>query len=511
MKLVSGKLMGAIDKYTIDTVGIPGAVLMENAGRGVFEEFILKYSPEKNVSILIICGKGNNGGDGFVVGRYLVNNGYKNVNIILLSESKKLKGDALLNYKVCKNINLDIAEITNSTDFFDYINTGNFDFIFDAVLGTGLNSNVRDFYMKVISFVNNFSGKIIAIDIPSGLHSEKGVPLGNAVKADLTCTFAFKKIGLSTYPGCLFAGDVKVVDISIPDCVPFEFEIFEIDKTLIRKIYKKRIPHGHKGTFGHALIFGGSKGFTGAPVLSAKSALRSGTGLVTTIVPKEINTVVESAFIEGMSLEIDFKQYNKESLLNFINSKNAILIGPGLGTSEEAIKIFFDILKYIRIPIVIDADGLNILSSDINFLNRLETDIILTPHPGEMSRLCNLPTKDIQENRVETVRDFSRKFKVTTILKGMRTVIADEEKIFISPRGTDAIATGGSGDVLSGIIVSFLSQKYSKKDAAILSCYLHGVAGEIAENRKCKEAVIASDIIDNLHFAFKATVTESGI
>ena len=503
MKLVSGELMSLIDKYTIEEIGIPGAVLMENAGKGVFNEFLIKFNPNKKDSILIVCGKGNNGGDGFVVARYLHNYGFENFNVVLLTSSDKLKGDALINFKICEKLGINILEIESFHEFYDIFNTDRYDFIFDAILGTGLKFEVKDFYAKIIDFLNNMGSMVISIDIPSGLHSVTGLPLGVSIKADLTCTFAYKKIGLSGYPGCLYSGVTKVVDISIPETIPFDFESFEIEEHEIKNFYGKRKIEGHKGTFGHVVIIGGSQGFTGAPVLSGMAALRSGTGLVTSIVPEDINNTVETLFIEGMTLPIDFNNYNRDILIDFINKKDALIIGPGLGTSKEAKYLFFDILHNVSVPLVIDADGLNILSEDTNYLNKIDAPVILTPHPGEMSRLLNIPVQEIQNNRLYAVKTLSDKYNVVVILKGYRTVIRGEGKNFICPRGSNALATAGSGDVLSGMVASFLAQGYKELKSASIATYIHGLAGEIAEEKKCSESVIARDIIDNLHFAFK--------
>jgi len=503
MKLVSGNLMAEIDKYTINTIGILGAVLMENAGKGVYQHFIDKFLPEKTSNILIICGKGNNGGDGFVVARYLHNNSFKNVSIILLTKSINLKGDAAINYQICKNMEITINEVETIEQFEKFTKNKKFDYIFDAILGTGLKKEVKDYYKKIIEFINNSGAKIISVDIPSGLHSEKGVPLGIAVKAHLTCTFAYKKIGLSTFPGINYCGEVKVIDISIPKNVPFTIKNFEIDIDILEKIFKKRNNNSHKGTFGHVLILGGNVGFSGAVILAGRAALSSGCGLVTSIVPLEINNIVETLFVEGMSYPINFDSFDKRELINFINSKNAIVIGPGLGKGEREKELLINILPEIKIPIIIDADGLNILAENLHLLNKLKLPPILTPHPGEMSRLTGIETKEIQNSRIEIAKDFAKKYNVIVILKGFRTVITNGEYTYINPTGNSALATGGSGDVLSGMIASFVAQKYTNMEAAILATYLHGLAGNVASERKSPESVIAADIINNLHYCFK--------
>ncbi len=505
MKLVSGKLMAQIDKYTINEIGIPGAVLMENAGKGAYLQFLEDFAPKKEDNILIVCGKGNNGGDGFVIARYLVNNGFKNVKTVLLTNSENLKGDALLNYKIAKKFNVDIEEITTSEKFLKFLNSNNFDFIFDGILGTGLNSEVRDFYKEIIKRINDYNAIKIAIDIPSGLCSVRGIPLGTCVKANKTYTFGIKKIGLSTYPGVLYSGEVKVIDISIPNNLPFEINDFELDIEIIKNIYKIRQKHFHKGNFGHALILGGSVGFSGAVIMASKSALKSGCGLVTAIIPEEINQIFESNVQEAMSYPFNIKKfYDMEELIEFINSKNAILIGPGLGTSNDAKNFLYELIEKIKIPIILDADALNIISEeDVNILKKLNIPKIITPHPGEFSRLTKLEKEEIQNNRIEVAKNFAKEFNCIVVLKGFRTVITDGKMSYICPKGNDALAKGGSGDVLGGIIVSFLAQKYSPLESSILGVWIHGLTGEICSEKFCAETVIAEDLIENLYYSFE--------
>ncbi len=504
MKLVNGKLMAQIDKFTINEIGIPGAVLMENAGKGAFNEFIYDYAPDKNNKFLIVCGKGNNGGDGFVIARYLVHNGFRNVKVILLTEPDKLKGDAKINYNVAKNFGVKIEVITDHEVFKKFLNENKFDFIFDGILGTGLNSNVRDFYKNIIEVINNTDSIKIAIDIPSGLCSKKGIPLGISVKANSTYTFGIKKIGLSTYPGVLYAGEVKVIDISIPNEIPFKISNFELDIEYIKSLYKNRKKYFHKGDFGHALLLGGSIGFSGAIIMAAESCLRAGCGLCTAIVPKEINDIFECSIKEAMSYPFNFKKfYEIEELVEFINSKDSILIGPGLGKSNDVKNLLFELLPQIKIPIVLDADALNIISEDVSFLDEIKAEKIITPHPGEFSRLTKLSTSEIQNNRIEISKEFAKQYDCIVVLKGYRTVITDGECVFICPKGNDALATGGSGDVLAGIIVSFLAQKYYSIDAVNLGVFIHGLTGEICSKKYSTDSIIAGDLINNLHYSFE--------
>ncbi len=505
MKLVPGKLMAQIDKYTINEIGIPGAVLMENAGKGAFLHFLEDYSPEKDDKFLIVCGKGNNGGDGFVIARYLVNNGFKNVKIVLLTEAKNLKGDALINYNVAKNFNIDIIEVTDANEFNKFLKNNTFNYVFDGILGTGLNSEIKDFYKIIIEAINDYNAIKIAIDIPSGLCSERGIPLGTCIKANTTYTFGLKKIGLSTYPGVLYCGDVKLIDISIPQNLPFEINDFEIDIEIVKNIYKPRPIDGHKGRFGHALILGGSIGFSGAVILASKACLRCGSGLVTAIIPQEINEIFEASLPEAMSHPFNIKRfYDLEDLLKFINSKSAILIGPGLGTSNDATNFLYELLEKLEIPVILDADALNIIANeDLNILNKINIPKIITPHPGEFSRLSKLSKQDIQNNRLETAKNFAKEYNCVVVLKGFRTVITDGEKSYICPKGNDALSKGGSGDVLGGMILSFLAQKYNSIESSILGVYLHGLTGEICSEKFCSDTVIANDLIENLHYSFK--------
>ena len=505
MKLVNGKLMAEIDRYTIEKVGIPGAVLMENAGRGAFLEFLKDFAPQKDDKFLIVCGKGNNGGDGFVIARYLKHFDFKNVKVVLLTNSDNLKGDAKLNYNIAKNFGVEITEITNEKDFTRFLEENKFDFIFDAILGTGLKSEVKDFYRSIIEKINNYTAVKVAVDIPSGLCSERGVPLGIAIKADATYTFGLKKIGLATCPGVLYTGNVKVIDISIPKEIPFEIKDYEITFEFARKLIKARPPHFHKGNFGHALILGGSVGFSGAVIMASKSALRSGCGLVTAVIPNQINDIFESACIEAMSYPVNLKKfYDLSELIEFINSKDAILMGPGLGRSSDAKNFLYELLlPRVNIPAVLDADALNIISENLNIFDKINVPKIITPHPGEFSRLTGISIEEIQSNRVELSKEFAKKHGCIVVLKGYRTVITDGEITYLCPKGDDTLATAGSGDVLGGIIVSLLAQGYSPLNSAILGVFIHGITGEICKKKYGAESTVSGDLIENLHMAFK--------
>ena len=505
MRLVSGRLMAEIDKFTIEKIGIPGAVLMENAGRGAFLEFMKDFAPEKQDKFLIVCGKGNNGGDGFVIARYLKHYGFENVKVVLLTNSENLKGDAKINYNIAKNFGVEIIEITDEKKFSEFLNKNRFDFIFDAILGTGLKSEVKDFYRLIIEEINSYKATKIAVDIPSGLCSERGIPLGVAVNADATYTFGLKKIGLATCPGVLYAGEVKVIDISIPKEIPFEVNDFEITFEFARKIIKSRPPYFHKGNFGHAVVLGGSVGFSGAVVMASKSALRSGCGLVTAVIPNQINEIFESSCIEAMSYPVNLKKfYDLSDLIEFINTKDAILMGPGLGRSSDAKNFLYELLlPRVSIPTVLDADALNIISENLFIFDKMNVPKIITPHPGEFSRLTGISIEEIQNNRVALSKEFAKKHNCIVVLKGYRTVITDGKLTYICPKGDDTLATAGSGDVLGGIIVSLLAQGYSPLNSAILGVYIHGITGEICKKKYGAESTISGDLIENLHMAFK--------
>lgn len=498
MKLATREIIREIDKASIEEYGILGLILMENAGRGV-AKVVLKEFPEIK-RIAIFAGGGNNGGDGFVVARHLMKEGL-DVTTYLAVDPKRYKGDALVNFQALSKIGGKVIRLNNG--FADYKGA---DLIVDALFGTGLDREVDGFYKEVIDFINSQSVPRVAVDIPSGLDSDTGFPLGVSVKADITVTLVLPKIGLAIYPGIDYAGKVYVVDITTPKFLEKDipFELITYDS--VREILKPRHPNSHKGTYGHLFILAGSPGKTGAATLASLGGLRVGTGLVTVGIPKSLNPIMEEKTTEAMTEPLPetenttLGKVSIEAAKRIISArKTALAIGPGISTTAETGEFFFEILRSSSLPMVVDADGVTLLVQNLKILKELKAPLVLTPHPGEMSRLIGKTGEEIQKSRISVARDFSSMYNVYTVLKGARTVISTPDgRVFINPTGNPGMASGGMGDVLTGVIGGFLAQGYTPIDACILGVFAHGLAGDFIARKKGEAGIIAGDIAEVL-------------
>ncbi len=496
MKLVTREIVREIDRTSIEEFGIPGLVLMENAGRAVAKVMLQKFPEAKKIAIF--AGGGNNGGDGFVLARHLLGEGL-DVTTYILSNRKKYRGDSFTNLQALTKIGARVIELKDI--FSEYQQS---DLIIDALFGTGLDRQVEGFYREVIEFINSQPVPHVSVDLPSGLDANTGFPLGISVKADVTVTFVLPKLGLAIYPGLEYAGKVYVVDITTPKFlekdIPYELVTYDT----VRKVLKPRHPDTHKGTFGHLIVLAGSPGKTGAAALVALGALRVGTGLVTVGVPNSLNPIMEQKLTEAMTEPLPeteggvFGKVAIEAALRLMSErKNALAIGPGITTGEDTAQFLYEILRKSSVPIVLDADGITLIARNLNILKEVKVPIILTPHPGEMSRLIGRTSDDVQKNRVGVARDFSTMYNAYTVLKGARTVISTPEgSVFINPTGNPAMASGGMGDVLNGVIAGFLAQGYKPSDACILGVFSHGLAGDMESKKKGQAGIIASDVAD---------------
>ncbi len=500
--------MQDMDKQTIESFGIPGRVLMENAGKGAVE-FILKRSRHKELNkVAVFAGRGNNGGDGFVIARYLMEKGIE-VTCFLLSQKEQVKGDAKVNLDLAQKLcdqhhNCSIIEIPDIKAFEAIkLKAVHCDLFIDAILGTGLNSNVRGFFKDIIDWMNDSKREIFSIDIPSGLDSDTGKPLGVCIQASATATFAFAKIGHYIYPGNTYVGDLKVIDIGIPQFIAQEkkISISVLEKEQIKKSFSPRQFQSHKGNYGHLLIIAGSTGKTGAASLCANTAMRSGTGLVTMAVPESINIILEPMVIESMTHPLPEKEkgvlsHNSlDDILDLMEGKQAVALGPGIGRNESTVKLVHQLIGKSKIQLIIDADGLNCIAEDLTVLKKRKAPLILTPHPGEMSRLCNKSTADVQENRLQIATEFATSYNVILVLKGAQTIISTPGgHSYICPTGNPGMASGGMGDVLTGIIAAFCTQGFTPEKASIAGVYIHGLCGDLLAKEIGKSGFVASDM-----------------
>lgn len=510
MFLLTAEEMREVDRRTIEDVGIPGVVLMENAGSQV-----VKVIKEKLVSpvdeVIVLAGHGNNGGDGFVISRHLGNNGF-DVETWVIGDMKKLSKDSQINFHALVHSGYKVKFWSNENNSLLKERISQADIIIDAMLGTGITGQLREPYKGIISEVNTTNALKVAVDIPTGVNSNTGEVVDFAFRADVTVTFALPKIGQFIYPGADYVGELVVADISIPSTIVenSQFMHFLVTEALIREKLHVRSNNSHKGTFGHGLLVGGSLDMPGAPTLATMAALRSGAGLTTLAIPKSIKSMVFSRIPEAICLglpETPSGHFTVESVEKLDTSKyTAMGIGPGIGIWKDSRNWLQAILKS-NLPMVIDADGLNILAEDLSLLSEREKPTILTPHPGEMARLINKDIQEVQRNRISISKEFAQKHGIFLVLKGSNTIIASPDgRIYVNPTGGPELAKGGSGDVLTGMIVGFLAQRKPTIDALLLAVYLHGLAGSLASNPS-NYSTLASEVVDNIGFAIHHTMS----
>jgi NAD(P)H-hydrate epimerase len=509
IKLVSGSEMGQIDRHTITEVGISGLVLMEQAGRRVTESILADYSDLERV--LVLAGRGNNGGDGFVISRLLAQAGIE-VKTILLGDKEQLTGDAKVNLNILEELGYQVEEITRlegvqslQSDF------KRADLLVDALLGTGIKGELRGLFPAIIKLVNQVRTSVVSVDIPSGVEADSGLVKDVAIKAQQTITFALPKLGLILYPGAEFVGQLKIVEIGIPQQVIEQQEITTnlITSDLVAGLFPARADKSHKGDYGKLLLVAGSTGMTGAASLVAQSSLKMGAGLVTVGVPQSLNPTLEVKLTEVMTYPLAETDSGTvavdalEQVNDLMSSRDVLAVGPGLGVEEEVEVLVNQLLAELEKPIVIDADGLNAIN-DLAILKARTNATILTPHPGEMSRLIGQPIVEIEKNRLEVAQEFALAYGVTLVLKGAKTVIATPGgKAYVNQTGNSALATGGSGDVLTGLITSLLGQGLTAEDSAIIAVYLHGLAAELGSEELTKYSLLPTDLIDYLPAAIK--------
>ena len=491
IRLIKAERMRALDERAINEIGIPGAVLMEMAGRGA-ARLIAEAGWLKNLDdeIILFAGKGNNGGDALVVGRVLLLAGYLKVKIALTAAGAGLQGDAKINHDVFVKLGGAVVELRDEKSWLTFkprLDCAKL--IVDGLLGTGLKSAVRGLYAEIIAAINEFSGPVLALDIPSGLDADSGRPLGAAVRATQTATFAFGKPGLFVTPGCEYAGRVEIIDIGIPQ----NWAAVEADavRLLTADYCRALLPETpisaniHKGSRGHLLSFAGSPGKSGAGLLAAGAALHCGCGLSSLALPQTLAGQLEG---RNPALMLTLLPESAPGLTRKLTpaeleeigaGKNAFAIGPGLGLHSAAADLIKILLHNFSQPAVLDADALTLLAENYDILPQNRPQTILTPHPGEMARLLRCKTADIQNNRLAAAAELAAKFGVTVVLKGAATVIAVADGgLAINSSGNRLLATAGSGDLLTGIIGSFLAQGLKAAAAAQVGVFLHGLLAD---------------------------------
>jgi NAD(P)H-hydrate epimerase len=506
MRVLNAAQMREADKRAIQDIGIPSLVLMENAGRQTVAAMESMYGdlPERHVGIL--CGRGNNGGDGFVVARTLAQRGV-DVSVFLIGRVADVRGDARVNLEILGRLGLTVVEVADSQAWeLHFSELSNCTLIVDAIFGTGLNAPVSGLIESVIADVNASAIPVVAIDLPSGLSADSHEPIGPSIDAGLTVTLAAPKLALVLPPAETHAGDIVIADIGIPSEVLEAVDgprVELLTRSSMRELITPRTPDSHKGDYGRVLLVAGSRGKTGAAHLSAIGALRSGAGLVTVATPNSCLDILAAMGAEYMTEPLDeavngLDPDGVDRLLDL--ARDVVALGPGLGQAEATRDFVKQFVDRATMPLVIDADGLNAFANDPDRLaGREGRDVIITPHPGEMARLVGMSTDEVQASRLEIARNFAVAHHVYVVLKGHRTLIATpDEKVFINPTGNPGMATGGTGDVLTGMIAAWLAQLLDAEAACKLAVYLHGMAGDLAEADEGEVALTAGDLAGHL-------------
>ncbi|PLY02813.1 MAG: bifunctional ADP-dependent NAD(P)H-hydrate dehydratase/NAD(P)H-hydrate epimerase [Desulfuromonas sp.] len=518
MRLLFSAQVRELDRQAIKEVGIPGPVLMETAGRAVAEAVVAKFPSCRPGVVIVLSGKGNNGGDGYVIARTLRDRGWQ-VHTLVLAQAKEIRGDAAIHLRVLKRSGGRVVHVSDprklSRELERHDDVG---LVVDALLGTGLSSEVQGVYRQAILWCNKQPAPVVAVDIPSGVDADSGSIHGVAVRAALSVTFAAAKPGLVSYPGAACTGELVVADIGIPSKLVLGTgaEGRFVDADLAASLLPSRPADGHKGSFGHLLVLAGSRGKSGAALLATSGGLRSGTGLVTLATPASLLNALMTRLTEAMSLSVPDSEGAVSSLAYetvsaALSGMGALALGPGLGASETTSLLVQRLVAGCDKPLVVDADGLNALCGHLDILKRRRGAMpILTPHPGEMSRLTGVSVAELERGRLKVARDFARDYRVVVVLKGARTVIAAPDgRYSVNGSGNPGLASGGMGDVLTGLIGGLYAQGLEAYDAATLGCYLHGAAADRLALRQGDAGLLAGEVAEELPAA-RQSLTNKG-
>ena len=518
MKVLTAAQMQEIDRLTTERYGVPSLTLMENAGRSVVKFLHQRFSPLEAQDIVILCGRGNNGGDGMVVARMLREMGIM-PQVLLLADPGNLSGDAEVNYKRLADGGLPLTVPDKASWEAVKGKLSNATLVIDAILGTGLSKPLSGFLLDVVRDIPVVfpKAKVVAIDLPTGVSADTGELFGESVRADASVTFTAPKIAHVFAPACERTGEWVVRPIGTPPEALEENPEFYLNVFLpeeLEWVVRPRKLEAHKGNFGHVLVLGGSVGKTGAAAMAAKAALRAGAGLATVATAKSALPVIASLSMEIMteplpetdSGTVSIRALKDGLLDSLVEGKSVLAVGPGLGRHPETMELVREVVNRYDLPIVLDADGLNAFAGCIETLRSDNRIRVFTPHPGEMGRLVGMKTSEVVAHRVDVAREFARKHGVQLVLKGFRTLTAAPDgQVWVNLTGNPGMATGGSGDVLTGVAAALLAQ-YSDRSATEVTAaavYVHGLAGDIAARELGEASMIAGDILDALPKAYQ--------
>ncbi|MBZ0160812.1 MAG: NAD(P)H-hydrate dehydratase [bacterium] len=520
VSVVTAGQMRELDRRATEEYGIPSLLLMENAGLQAVLELERAFPHLTRGRIAVVCGKGNNGGDGFVVARHLCNRGTA-VEVFLLARQTEIQGDARTNLEIIRHVGVPIHEMTTSQTLeASRMAIERADIVVDAILGTGTTGPAKGIFGEAIELLNRSGRPIVALDIPSGLHSDEGVIPGPSINAALTVTFGLPKRGLILYPAAACAGRVVTVDIGLPRPLLTDslLDVSLVQAEDLVSVLPPRDPNAHKGTYGHALVLAGSPGKTGAAAMCALSALRIGAGLVTLALPESLNDAMEAKLTEVMTEPLHETRERTvahaalERVLDLMQGKRVIAIGPGLSIHPETAELVRAVVKTVKAQIVVDADGINALGPNLETLRDVALPPILTPHPGELARLLGIDRDEVVRHRIPIAQKVAASFGVYLVLKGARTLIANPEgQVAINMTGNAGMATGGTGDVLTGLIAGLVAQGVSADLAAKAAVYLHGLSGDLAAEAVGQEAMVASDLMAQIPEAIRQLKSQASL
>lgn len=508
MEILTGEQMRRVDRRAIEELGIPGLLLMESAGRGIAERLLADFPEAGRRKVVVLCGKGNNGGDGLCAARHLARLGAV-PRVLLFGRAEELAGDAAVNLVAARGSGLRVEEVLTAEDWTRYLlllRPGTI--VLDALLGTGVTGGARGLLAEVIEDLNEAEATVLSVDLPSGLDADSSEVAGPAVRAERTYTLCRPKLPLVLKPAASWAGTWVVIPIGVPDAAIAEEnpDLEWLDADAVRSLLHRREPEAHKGSFGHLLAVAGSRGKAGAAVLLARAALRCGVGLVTVAVPASIRPEVACQQAEVMTEPLPDSRAGtitsaaRSSLSRLLGGRDALAVGPGLGTEAGTRAAIRDLLARRRLPAVVDADALNAFASGAGGKRSLPKagryPLVLTPHPGEAARLLRTSVANVQENRLASARKLAASTGAVVVLKGHRTVIARPDgRAAINSTGNPGMATAGTGDVLTGMIGALLGRGLSAWDSSRLAVFVHGDAGDRAAAARGEEALTAGDLL----------------
>jgi NAD(P)H-hydrate epimerase len=507
MRILNAAQMREVDRQTIEDIGIPSLVLMENAGRQVVSAIEAAYESRLEGRVAVLCGRGNNGGDGFVVARTLLQRGIEAA-VFVIGSVADIRGDARLNLDILGRLGVTVVEVGDEQTWeLHFSEISQCSLIVDAIFGTGLKAALGGMMETVVADVNASGIPIVSIDLPSGLSADTPQLIGDCIDASMTVTLATPKLSLVLPPGEAHAGDVVIADIGIPPDVVDGLDgprIELLTPEQMRSLVEPRAPDSHKGDFGRVTIIAGSRGKTGAAHLAAMGALKSGAGLVTVATPASSLPIVAAMAPEYMTEALvdtaggSVAAAAVEAVLQLHH--DVVACGPGLGRDAAVAEFVRALVERATVPLVLDADALTVLADDpAGLVGREERDIIITPHPGEMARLVGSSVEEVQANRIEVASNFAATRRLYVVLKGHRTIIATPEgHTFINPTGNPGMATGGTGDLLTGMIAAWLAQLLDAEAACRLAVFLHGAAGDLAAQSVGQVAMTATDLLAHL-------------